>query len=105
MTDEPHGEGIDWGMQPRRAPDVILTEVVDGFVVYQQTRDRVHYLNQTAAIILELCDGSLSASDLAGFLARAFSLSAPPRAEVAACLTRLLDAGLLETGAPRMVES
>jgi hypothetical protein len=104
MTAEPRGEGIDWRMLPRRAPDVTLTEVVDGFVVYQPTRDRVHYLNPTAAMILELCDGSLSASDLTGFLARTFSLAAPPWVEVAACLTKLLDAGLLESGAPRMVE-
>lgn len=89
---------IDWQMKPRRAAEVELSEVTDGFLVYQPSRDRVHYLNPTAALILEICDGSLSASELPPFLAAAFSLSAPPRDEVAACLTKLLAEGLLETG-------
>lgn len=88
--------GIDWSMRPRRAAGVELSEVTDGFLVYQHDRDRVHYLNATAALLLEICDGSLPASDLPPFLAAAFSLPAPPRDEVAACLAQLLAEGLLE---------
>jgi hypothetical protein len=88
--------GIDWEMRPRRAPGVELSEVTDGFLVYQPDRDRVHYLNPTAALLLEICDGSLPAADLPPFLAAAFSLPEPPREEVAACLARLLAEGLLE---------
>jgi hypothetical protein len=89
---------IDWRMRPRRAAGIELSEVTDGFLVYQPERDRVHYLNATAALLLEICDGSLAASDLPPFLAAAFSLPAPPRDEVAACLTSLLAEGLLQTG-------
>jgi hypothetical protein len=88
---------IDWRMRPRRAAGIELSEVTDGFLVYQPERDRVHYLNATAALLLEVCDGSLAASDLPPFLATAFSLAAPPRDEVAACLASLLAEGLLET--------
>jgi hypothetical protein len=87
---------IDWTMRPRRVAGVELSEVTDGFLVYQPARDRVHYLNPTAALLLEICDGSLAASDLPAFLAAAFSLAAPPREEVAACLQKLLAEGLLE---------
>jgi len=43
--------------RPHKAPDVDVHEVVDGFVVYHPSRNRVHYLNHTAAIVLELCTG------------------------------------------------
>jgi hypothetical protein len=87
---------IDWRMRPRRAAGIELSEVTDGFLVYQPARDRVHYLNPTAALLLEICDGSLAASDLPPFLAAAFNLAAPPRDEVAACLVKLLAEGLME---------
>jgi hypothetical protein len=87
---------IDWRMRPRRAAGVELSEVTDGFIVYQPGRERVHYLNPTAAMVLTLCDGSLPASHLPAFFAAAFSLPEPPREEVAACLLKLLAEGLLE---------
>ena len=90
---------IDWQMRPRRAAGVELSEVTDGFLVYQPERDRVHYLNPTAALLLEICDGSLAAGDLPPLIAAAFSLKVPPREEVAACLSKLLGEGLLEPGA------
>jgi hypothetical protein len=99
-ADEPPAApvAIDWRMRPRRAPGVELSEVTDGFLVYQPEHDRVHYLNATAALVLEVCDGSLAASELPPFLAAAFSLPQPPVDEVAACLAKLLAEGLLETG-------
>ena len=97
--EEGEAEAVDWRMRPRRAAGIELSEVIDGYLVYQPERDRVHYLNPTAALLLEICDGSLPAGDLPSFLAAAFSLSAPPRDEVAACLAKLLAEGLLENGA------
>jgi hypothetical protein len=96
MGDSGAAASFDWQMRLRRPEGVALTPVVDGFVVYQHDRDKVHYLNQTAAILLEVCDGSLRAADLPGFLAVSFSLPAAPREEVAECLRRLLAEGLLE---------
>jgi hypothetical protein len=86
---------IDWRMRPRRAAGAELSAVTDGFLVYQPERDRVHYLNPTAALLLEICDGSLAAGDLPPLIAAAFSLGAAPRDEVAACLSKLLAEGLL----------
>lgn len=96
-TNEESG-AIDWRMRPRRAAGVELSEVTDGFLVYEPARDRVHYLNPTAVLLLEICDGTLAAADLPGFLAAAFTLPEPPHDEVAACLGKLLAEGLLEPG-------
>ena len=77
MTTDDSG-AIDWRMRPRRAAGVELSEVTDGFLVYEPARDRVHYLNATAALLLEVCDGTMRAAELPGFLAAAFTLPEPP---------------------------
>jgi hypothetical protein len=96
---------IDWGLRPRRADGIELSEVTDGYLVYQVSRDRVHYLNATAALLLEICDGSLTAEQLPPFLVAAFQLPEAPRAEVAACLEKLLSEGLLEADPPEGADS
>lgn len=86
---------IDWNACLQRVDGVEVNEVDDGYVVYHLERDRVHYLNQTAVLLLELCDGRTRAGDLAGLLKAAYGLPAPPSDEVAACLASLVDEGLL----------
>jgi hypothetical protein len=70
-------------------------EVNDGLVIYDEPHDRVHYLNHTAAMIFTLADGTRSPEDLAGLLASAFSLPAPPLDETIACIAQLRTEGLL----------
>ena len=86
---------VDWNACLSRTEGVEVNEVDDGYVVYQPERDRVHYLNQTAVLLLELCDGRTRAGDLAALLKSAFALPEPPADEVAACLASLVDEGLL----------
>lgn len=86
---------IDWNACLERTEGVEVNEVEDGYVVYQPERDRVHYLNQTAVLLLELCDGKTRAGDLAPMLKSAFALPELPADEVAACLASLVDEGLL----------
>jgi hypothetical protein len=95
---KPRSIVVDWGMRPRRQKGVEVSEVTDGFLIYQPERDRVHYLNPIAALILEICDGSMRAEEIPAFLAASFSLAEPPREEVAACLAKLLAEELLDTG-------
>ena len=57
-----------------RASNLEVHEVPDGYIVYQQERDRVHYLNTTAAIIFELCDGTHESDDIVARVAKAFEL-------------------------------
>src|SRR5437762_3878064 len=35
-----------------------VNEVKDGLIVYEPDRDRVHYLNGTAAVVFLFCDGT-----------------------------------------------
>jgi hypothetical protein len=72
-------------------------EVVDGYVVYNKAKDRVHFLNPTAAIVLELCTGILTALEIAEVVERTFSLPHAPIDPVRDCLASLLREGLIET--------
>ena len=47
---------------PKTTQGLEINAVDDGYIVYQSERDRVHYLNQTAALILELCNGRNAAA-------------------------------------------
>ena len=72
-------------------------EVVDGYIVYNKTKDRVHFLNPTAAIVLELCTGVLTALEIAEVVERTFGLPQTPLCPVRDCLASLLYEGLIET--------
>jgi hypothetical protein len=84
-----------WDAAPTRVEGVEVTQVADGYIVYQADRERVHYLNHTAAIVLELCTGAVHASEMPAFLQQAYQLAAPPTDEVAECLTQLYTEGLV----------
>ena len=57
---------VDWSRAPRRAEGIEVNEVADGYIVYQASRDRVHYLNHTAVLVLEMCNGRVSAGQIPG---------------------------------------
>ena len=82
-------------LKPRRADALEIRAVPDGFVVYDPSHDRLHFLNGTAAFVLESCDGATPVGDLPPLLAAAFRLESDPVDEVDACLRRLLGEGLL----------
>jgi hypothetical protein len=93
MSDTSQIENPTW--RPTRVSDIEINEVADGYIVYQRAADRVHYLNHTAAILLELCNGKSALSELPQLLREAFDLSSPPAAEVRECLDQLLREGLI----------
>jgi hypothetical protein len=80
--------------RPKKSDGLEIDEVEDGFVIYQPDRDRVHYLNPTANLILELCDGSLTAEQIADLIAQTFEMAAPPNQEVGEALAKLEAEGL-----------
>ncbi len=81
--------------RPKIASGLEINKVADGYIVYQSSRDRVHYLNPTATIVLELCDGRNTAGEIAGLLRTAYGLPDTPEAEVDACLKQLQGEGLI----------
>ena len=82
--------------QPRKSDGLEIDQAEDGFVVYQPDRERVHYLNPTANLILELCDGTLTATQIAELIAQTFDLAVPPSQEVDEALAKLEAEGLTQ---------
>jgi hypothetical protein len=87
---------MDPDARPRRAEGIEINRVPDGYIVYQPERDRVHYLNHTAVLVLDLCTGCVRAGDMAGLLQGVYDLPEPPADEVTACLQSLATEGLVE---------
>lgn len=67
-----------------------LSPAPDGYVVNQGDRQRVHFLNATAAVIFELCDGTHTVGDIVSLVQSMFHLSEPPADEVRECLKTLV---------------
>jgi hypothetical protein len=86
---------MDTSLRLRQAPGLEISEAVDGVLAYQRDRDRVHFLNPTAALVLESCDGTLAVGELPALIAAAFDLPVPPVADVDGCVASLLQEGLL----------
>lgn len=81
---------------PRSIPGLDITPVEDGCVVYQPELDRVHHLNHSALLILELCTGTRSAKEIAGFLQEAYAMPQAPVAMVCEAIAKFREQGLLE---------
>jgi hypothetical protein len=81
--------------RPARIDGLEINEVADGLVVYQADPERVHYLNNTAAVVFELCDGRLTVAEITEQVAATFSLTDPPASEVEACVAELSAKGVL----------
>jgi coenzyme PQQ synthesis protein D (PqqD) len=80
---------------PERTDGIEVNAVADGYVVYDTARDRVHYLNHTAALVLELCTGENSTDEIVRLLQVAFELPEPPTREANDCLEQLRGEGLI----------
>jgi hypothetical protein len=78
-----------------QATNLEIHEVPDGYIVYQTERDRVHYLNKTAAIIFEFCDGARQTDDIVIRVAQAFDLDLSAHDEIRAGLESLIKEGLV----------
>ena len=83
------------GDRPSVVDGLELNEVKDGLIVYEPERDRVHYLNATAAVVFTLCDGTHDVTGIAELVGTAYGLDEPPVAEVEECLDQLRAEGLL----------
>jgi hypothetical protein len=80
---------------PKAVEGLETHEVADGYIIYQSDRDRVHYLNQTAAVLLALCTGKNCVTEMPDLLRSAFGLASSPAAETRDCLERLVTESLI----------
>jgi hypothetical protein len=81
---------------PKKIDGLDFDETDDGYVIYEIEKDRVHYLNPTAALVLELCDGTRGATTIVELVREAYALPEPPTQSVTAVLAQMKDEGLLE---------
>jgi hypothetical protein len=72
-----------------------INAVSDGYVVHNTNRDRIHYLNPTGAVILELCNGEVAEQEIPRLLQLVYELPEPPVVAVVECLTNLRREGLI----------
>lgn len=80
---------------PKIAADVEINRVEDGYVIYQASRDRVHYLNHTAVVVLECCTGENTVQQIETFVRNAFDLDKAADTGVQPCLQNLIQEGLV----------
>lgn len=81
--------------KPRRVDGLEAHEVDDGYVVYHTETDRVHYLNASASVVYELCDGERTETEIEDLVGAAWEMPEPPRAEVQTCLAQLRAEGVI----------
>ena len=81
--------------RPAPVSGLDVHEVEDGFVVFDASSDRVHYLNPTATVVFSLCDGTRSTDEIAELVRSAWELDVAPVDDVVACIAQLRDEGVL----------
>jgi hypothetical protein len=72
-------------------------EVPDGYIIYQDGRDNVSYLNKTAAIVFEFCDGTLDVDEIVTRVAKIFDLNSSAHGEIRDCIASLVKEGLIQS--------
>jgi hypothetical protein len=77
-----------------------IHEVPDGYIVYHKEQDRVHYLNKTAAVIFELCNGTQQPQDIVEQVAKIYALDPSAYGEIRASLDCLVQEGLVLSSSP-----
>lgn len=86
--------------KPKIRSDLTVVELEGEAVIYDDETRQVHYLNQTATIVFNLCDGSSTIKELAGDIADAFSLQQDEvERQVRTVLRNFREAGFME-GSP-----
>jgi PqqD family protein of HPr-rel-A system len=90
---------VTGAQRPRVRDDLHVVELDGEAVVYDETTGDLHHLNAVATVVLELCDGTATAREVARDVATAFE-AAPPDVErhVRRCIREFRSVGLLEAG-------
>jgi PqqD family protein of HPr-rel-A system len=81
--------------QPVPTEGLEVHDVEDGLVVYDTATSRVHYLNATATLVFEVCDGTRSADAIVELVASTWGPDEPNLEQVRACLGQLRAEGVV----------
>ena len=88
--------GLDAEDRPKRKPGLETHPADDQFVIREAGSDQVYYLNPTAALILEFCDGEHSVGEITTLVREAYSLPDAPAEQVYNALANLISEGLIQ---------
>jgi hypothetical protein len=80
---------------PKRAGELEISTSEDGCIVCRPGHDRIHFLNPTAVLILEFCNGENSLADIVDLVKQAYGLPEAPVQDVREVLGQLKAEGLL----------
>ncbi len=88
--------------RPRARREGLSAEVVGAdYVLHDARTGQVHFMNETAALVWELADGSRSLDELCAFVARRYGRPAQDvRVDVVQILATMRGEGLLEADGP-----
>lgn len=81
--------------RPARVGGIEVHEVADGLIIYQAEPECVHQLNNTAAIVFELCDGNNTVPEISEQLAAAFGHNGVPAGAAERCVADLWSKGVI----------
>lgn len=81
-----------------RVEDLIITEIKDEVLVYDNRRHHIHHLNRVMASVWRLCDGRRSVGDIAAEIGQPGDAG---NEIVRVALSQLADARLLDGAPPR----
>ncbi len=84
-------------MKPqKRSSGLLIRELPDELLVYDQEQHRAHCLNRTAALVFQQADGTRTLEELARVLDPAAAAGPDAVSAVTLAVVQLADAGLLE---------
>ena len=81
---------------PKLIDNIEINMVEDGYIIYQSEKERVHYLNNSAVLLLECCTGKNSVEKIESIVQEAFDLPKIPKKEINECLNTLSKEGLIK---------
>jgi hypothetical protein len=75
--------------RPVQAAGLEVHEIASGLIVHRGGEDELHYLNNTAAVVFQLCDGTQTVPEITAQVALAFGMAEAPGELVEACVEDL----------------
>ncbi len=81
--------------KPKHVDGLDINPAEDGYIIYQPEQDRVHFVNATAVLILELCTGENSVEEIIRLVTEHYQLEEAPDESVKEAVSKMKAEGLL----------
>jgi len=82
--------------KPKKTDGLEITDTEAGFAVFDPKNGKVHFLNNTGVIILEICDGNHSIDEVVGMIESSYSVTDVTKEEIRNYIENLYHENLLE---------